>query len=136
MKKDGRQCRKASVDDFSREVTACGSNDPKLTMEAVTDATFASTVLQSDKPVIVDFWAEWCGPCRRLSPILEEVASELGESVSVLKLNTDENPEAPGKYVVMSIPTLIIFKDGNEVGRTVGLMAKGDLKDKIKAAIG
>jgi thioredoxin 1 len=104
-------------------------------MEAVTDATFESVVLQADKPVVVDFWAPWCGPCRRLAPLLEEVAAEIADEVKVVKLNTDENPQSPGKYGVMSIPTLIVFKQGAEVGRTVGLVPKAELKERILAAV-
>lgn len=107
-----------------------------LSMEAVTDASFGDLVLRSEKPVVVDFWAPWCGPCRRLSPVLEEVAAELADQVTVAKLNTDENAETAGKYGIMSIPTLVIFKNGKEVGRTVGLMPKDELKERITTAIG
>jgi len=104
-------------------------------MENVTDATFAKTVLESDLPVAVDFWAPWCGPCRALAPILEEVAKELAGQVKVVKMNIDENPDTPAKYDIMSIPTVAVFKKGNETGRTVGVVAKEELIQRIKAAL-
>ncbi|HLT59204.1 MAG: thioredoxin [Limnochordales bacterium] len=103
-------------------------------VQAVTDAEFDQKVLQAEGPVVVDFWAPWCGPCLRLAPILEEVAQELGDSVTVYKLNTDENPHSPGKFGVMSIPTLIVFRNGQEVDRIVGLLPKDALREKLQAA--
>jgi len=101
----------------------------------LTDAEFDQKVLKSEKPVVVDFWAPWCGPCRRLAPILEEVAAEMGDRLQVYKLNTDENPQSPGRYGVMSIPTLIVFRNGQEVDRIVGALPKEILREKLEAAI-
>ena len=92
--------------------------------KAVTDATFEAEVLQNSKPVIVDYWAEWCGPCRMIAPVLEEIAAEYSEKIDVVKLNVDDNPETTRKYGVMSIPTLIVFKDGQEKARVVGARNK------------
>lgn len=102
----------------------------------LSDQEFDELVLQAEKPVLVDFWAPWCGPCRRLSPILEEVAEALAENVQVMKLNTDENPKSPGRFGVMSIPTLILFSGGNEVGRFVGVMPKAQLQRRLEEALG
>ena len=86
----------------------------------ITDANFKSEVLDSSVPVLVDFWAEWCGPCRALAPKLEEIAGEMSGKVRVVKLNVDENPESPAKYGVRGIPTMILFKSGKEVDQIVG----------------
>ncbi|HEX4923427.1 MAG TPA: thioredoxin [Bdellovibrionales bacterium] len=99
--------------------------------KSVTDSSFDSDVLQSKVPVLVDFWAEWCGPCKALSPKLEEIAGEMSGKVVVVKVNIDENPDAPARYGVRSIPTMILFKDGKDVDQIVGNVPK----DKIVAAI-
>lgn len=99
----------------------------------ITDKNFNSDVIKSDKPVLVDFWAEWCGPCRMIAPILEEVAEELGDTAIISKLNIDENPETPALLGVRSIPTLMIFKDGKMVGTKVGVQSKAALIDWIKS---
>jgi len=90
----------------------------------VTDGDFQSNVLDSEAPVLVDFWAEWCVPCHMVSPVVEEIAQEKGESLKLAKLNIDDNPEMTRKYGVMSIPSLILFKDGLEVARVVGAKPK------------
>jgi thioredoxin 1 len=90
----------------------------------VTDADFATTVLQSETPVMVDFWAEWCVPCHMVSPVVEEIGNDKAESLSVAKMNVDENPETARAFAVMSIPTLIVFKGGEEKARVVGARGK------------
>ncbi|MCC6597896.1 MAG: thioredoxin [Alphaproteobacteria bacterium] len=102
---------------------------------AVTDSAFESEVLKSDKPVVVDFWAEWCGPCKVLSPIMDELALEMNDKVKVVKVNIDESPEAPSKYGVRGIPTLMIFKNGQLVDTRVGNMPKSQLSEWIKGAV-
>jgi thioredoxin 1 len=101
----------------------------------VSDATFESEVLKSASPVVVDFWAEWCGPCRMIAPALEEIAGSLGEKVKIVKLNVDENPQTAAKYNIQSIPTLMIFKDGNMSSRQIGAAPKQKLEQWITAAV-
>lgn len=101
---------------------------------AVTDASFTRDVLQSDTPVLVDFWAEWCAPCRKVEPVLEEIASEMGNKVRIVKLNIDENPETARAYRVMSVPTLTVFKGGEPVSSVAGAKPKSDLVRLIESA--
>jgi thioredoxin 1 len=101
--------------------------------KTVTDATFATDVLQSDKPVLVDFWAEWCGPCKMVAPVLEEIAGEHGEKLQVVKLNIDENPNAARDYQIMSIPTMAVFKGGQLVKAIVGAKPKAAILRDLEA---
>ena len=101
--------------------------------KTVTDATFLSDVLQSDKPVLVDFWAEWCGPCKMVAPILDEIAEEHEGKIRIAKLNVDDNPEIARRFSVMSIPTLIVFRDGQEAARIIGAKGKGQLVQELNA---
>ena len=96
---------------------------------AVTDQSFEADVLKSGKPVLVDFWAEWCGPCKQIAPALEQIASELGEHVTVVKLNIEDSPETPGRYGVRGIPTMMLFKDGQMTAMKVGTMPKQKIVD-------
>ena len=100
-----------------------------------TDASFDSDVLKSSEPVVVDFWAEWCGPCRMIAPALEEISGALGDKVKIVKLNVDENPDVAAKYGIMSIPTLLLFKDGEIKDRQVGAAPKQKLQQWISAAV-
>jgi thioredoxin 1 len=101
----------------------------------VTDETFQTEVLESDLPVLLDFWAPWCGPCHMLGPIVEELAAEYDGQVVIAKLNTDENGDTPGKYGIMGIPTLIIFKNGEEVERLVGVRPKPAIVARLNAVL-
>jgi thioredoxin 1 len=98
----------------------------------VSDDTFEKEVLQSSQPVLVDFYADWCGPCRAIAPIVEEIARELSDRLKVVKLDVDQNPQTAMQYGVQSIPTLIIFKNGKEVERLIGYMSKTKLLSKIE----
>jgi thioredoxin 1 len=100
----------------------------------VTSADFEAEVLKASGPVVVDFWAEWCGPCRQIGPALEEIASSLNGKVKIVKLNVDENPQTASKYGVMSIPTLMLFKNGEMASRQVGAAPKQKLEQWITSA--
>ena len=102
----------------------------------VSDSTFEQDVIQADKPVLVDFWAPWCGPCRMVAPVVEELAEEYDGKVEFVKLNTDDNPNTAVKYGIRSIPTLLVFKEGQPVGQIVGFRPKSDLKERLDAAVG
>lgn len=101
----------------------------------VTDATWEADVVKSDLPVLVDFWAPWCGPCRMVAPIVEELAQEYAGKVNFLKINTDENPMVPAKFGIRSIPSLLIFKGGELKGTIVGFRPKSDLKKRLDEAL-
>ena len=99
-----------------------------MATKTVTDASFETDVLQADKPVLVDFWAEWCGPCKAIGPALEQLSEEYGDRVTIAKVNIDDNPEWPGKFGVMSIPMLILFKNGERTATKLGAEPKSRLQ--------
>ena len=103
--------------------------------KAVTDASFQSDVLDSSTPVLVDFWADWCGPCKMIAPALEEIADELGERVTIAKMDIMENPDVAGKIGVQSIPLMVLFKDGKPVAQKLGAAPKSQLKGWIESVI-
>ena len=103
--------------------------------KAITDDSFQADVLDSDTPVLVDFWAEWCGPCKMIGPSLEEIANELGEKVVIAKLNIDDHPNAPAKYGVRGIPPMILFKNGEVADTKVGAAPKSALKGWLESAL-
>ncbi|MEJ7926616.1 thioredoxin [Sphingobium sp. AN641] len=106
-----------------------------MATKAVTDLSFKADVINSDRPVLVDFWAEWCGPCKMIGPALEEISDELGEQVTIAKVNIDENPDAPGRYGVRGIPTMILFKGGEVIATKVGAAPKSALKGWIESQL-
>jgi thioredoxin 1 len=106
-----------------------------MATKAVTDSTFETDVLGSQTPVVVDFWAEWCGPCKQIGPALEELSEELADEVTIAKVNIDDNPNAPSKYGVRGIPTLLIFKGGELVDRKVGADSKTGISNWIRSAL-
>src|SRR6266568_5075137 len=106
-----------------------------MAVSKVSDADFESEVLKAASPVVVDFWAEWCGPCRMIAPALEEISGSLGAKVKIVKLNVDENPATAAKYGIQSIPTLMIFKDGQLASRQIGAAPKQKLEQWITAAV-
>ncbi len=106
-----------------------------MATKKVTDSSFGADVLSADKPVLVDFWAEWCGPCRMIAPALEELSDELGDRVTIAKLNIDENPEAPGKYGVRGIPTMILFKNGEPAATKVGAEPKSRIQGWLEGVL-
>ena len=105
------------------------------TIIKLTDSDFENQVIKSEKPILVDYWAEWCGPCKMITPILEEVSAEMSDKIIIGKLNVDENSQTPPKYGIRGIPTLMIFKDGNAVGTHVGALSKSDLVQFIESNI-
>lgn len=107
------------------------SNDTKV----ITDASFEADVLKSDKPVLVDFWAVWCGPCKMLSPLVDAVATEYADKLVVAKMNVDENPQTPQKFGIRGIPTLLLFKNGELAAQKVGAMSRAQLKAFIDANV-
>jgi thioredoxin 1 len=104
-------------------------------MKNVTDTSFESDVLKAEGPVLVDFWAEWCGPCKQIAPALEDLSKDLGAKVTVAKINIDHNPQTPGKYGVRGIPTLMIFKNGQVAATKVGALPKSKLYEWVESVV-
>jgi thioredoxin 1 len=101
----------------------------------IDDRSFDSEIIQSDKPAVVDFWAPWCGPCKAIGPVIEELAESYGENIKFTKCNVDENPATPAKFGIKAIPTLIFFKEGKVVDQITGMVAKSKLEDTIKSIV-
>ena len=106
-----------------------------MAIKTVTDSSFQADVLAASQPVLVDFWAEWCGPCRMIAPALEELSVELGERVTIAKLNIDENPEAPTRYGVRGIPTMILFKNGQPAATKIGAEPKSRIQGWLEGVL-
>ena len=103
--------------------------------KTVTDDSFSTDVLGADGPVLVDFWAEWCGPCRMIAPALEEIAAELGDKITVAKINIDENPDTPGRYGVRGIPTMLLFRNVEAVAQKVGAAPRSHIQQWLEGAL-
>ena len=106
-----------------------------MATKTVTDASFESDVLQADKPVLVDFWADWCGPCKMIAPALEEISDELSDQVTIAKMDIMENPDVPGKIGVQSIPLMVLFKNGEPVAHKLGAAPKSQLKGWLESVL-
>jgi len=106
-----------------------------MATKAISDASFHDDVIAADKPVLVDFWAEWCGPCKMIGPALEEISDELADKVTIAKINIDDHPDAPARYGVRGIPTMILFKNGNPAATKVGAAPKGALKGWLEGEL-
>lgn len=106
-----------------------------MATKAISDTSFDADVLQADRPVLVDFWAEWCGPCKMIGPSLEELSEELGEKVTIVKLNIDDNPDAAARYGVRSIPTMILFKNGQPAATKIGAAPKSQLQGWLEGEL-
>ena len=101
----------------------------------ISDETFEENVIKNNKPIIIDFWAEWCGPCKQIGPILEEISDEYNDKIIIGKMDVDENPETPGKYQIRGIPTMLLFNKGELIDTKVGMSSKTDLKEWINKNI-
>ena len=101
----------------------------------VSDDNFDDLVIKSDKPVVVDFWAEWCGPCRTLSPIIDEISNEMGDRLEVMKMNIDENPNIPTKFGIRSIPAMMVFKNGQQIDTKVGVLPKNTIIEWLDSKV-
>ena len=106
-----------------------------MSVKSIKEKEFESEVINSDKPVLIDFWAEWCGPCKEIVPILEEIADEMLDIIKVVKINIDENPNIPNKYGIQSIPTMIIFKKGQPISTKIGVAIKSEVKTWIETSV-
>ena len=106
-----------------------------MTVDHITDDSFEQDVVNATVPVVVDYWAEWCAPCRQIAPALEEIAAEMEGRVTIAKMNVDENPQTPGKFGVRGIPTLMLFKDGQVASTKIGALPKGKIKEWIESTI-
>tara|TARA_B100001245_G_scaffold235135_1_gene222241 strand:- start:1376 stop:1696 length:321 start_codon:yes stop_codon:yes gene_type:complete len=106
-----------------------------MSVKSIKEKEFESEVINSDKPVLIDFWAQWCGPCKEIAPILEEIADEMQDTIKVVKINIDENPNIPNKYGIQSIPTMIIFKKGQPISTKIGAAIKSEVKTWIETSV-